>query len=47
MLSVKFHSDPHGHHALIRKLFTGAYHPEVEQVSAPRVLLSLAQTLLS
>ena len=44
-LSLQFHPDPWIRHALIRKLFTGAYHHDVEQVATHKVFFSLAQAL--
>ena len=47
LLTVNFHTETWIRHALIRKLFTGAYHKEVESISALTVFRSLARTLFS
>ena len=44
-LTLQFHPDPWIRHALIRKLFTGAYHHDVEQIPTVKVFTSLAQAL--
>ena len=44
-LTVQFHPEPWIRHALIRKLFTGAYHQDVEQIAAAKVITSLAHAL--
>ncbi|MFY9855396.1 MAG: glycosyltransferase, partial [Terracidiphilus sp.] len=46
LLTVKFGSDVWVRHALIRKLFTGDYHREVENISAPSVFARLIGALL-
>ena len=46
-LTLQFAADDWIRHALIRKLFTGAYHHDVEQIATHRVFLSLAQALFS
>jgi len=46
VLTVKFNPDAWIRHALIRKLFTGAYHREVEHISAPAVFANLVGALL-
>jgi cellulose synthase (UDP-forming) len=45
-LTVHFDSDLWIRHTLIRKLFTGAYHHEVERISAPAVFGNLVSALL-
>ena len=47
VLTINFHPDPWIRHALIRKLFTGAYHQDVEQIAAAKVLSSLAHALFA
>ena len=47
VLTIHFHPEPWIRHALIRKLFTGAYHQDVEQIAAARVLSSLAHALFA
>ncbi len=44
---VRFHDVPWIRHALIRKLFTGEYHRDVEGVKGRAVLTTLARTLFS
>lgn len=46
-LTLQFHADAATYHALIRKLFTGTYHQEVEQVGTFTVLSTLAKNLVS
>jgi cellulose synthase (UDP-forming) len=46
-LAVQFRPDVKVRRALIVKLFTGAYHQDVEVISAPGVFKSLAKTLAS
>jgi len=46
-LALRFHADPVMRRALIVKLFTGAYHQEVEVVHVPTVLKTLAKALVS
>ena len=45
LLTLEFHPDSWIRHALIRKLFTGAYHQDVEQIATARVLSTLAHAL--
>lgn len=47
LLTIQFDPDPWIRHALIRKLFTGTYHQDVEQISAFSVLSTLAHNLVS
>ena len=47
VLTLNFHPDPWIRHALIRKLFTGAYHQDVEQIATMKVLTSLAHALFA
>ena len=44
-LTLQFHPDPWIRHALIRRLFTGAYHHDVEQIATHKVFATLAQAL--
>ncbi len=44
-LAIQFHPDPWIRHALIRKLFTGAYHRDVESIAPARVFTALAQAM--
>ena len=46
-LTLQFHDDPWIRHALIRKLFTGAYHQDVEQINTGKVLTTLARALFN
>jgi cellulose synthase (UDP-forming) len=46
-LTLQFSSDPSIRHALIRKLFTGDYHQDVEQIKAFSVLSTLSHNLVS
>jgi cellulose synthase (UDP-forming) len=46
-LTLQFHDDPWIRHVLIRKLFTGAYHHDVERISVWAVFSTLAHTLAS
>ncbi len=46
-LTLSFHPDAWIRHALIRKLFTGAYHQDVEHIATARVFVTLAQALFS
>jgi cellulose synthase (UDP-forming) len=45
MLTLHFRDDPWIRHALIRKLFTGAYHQDVETISATAVFSTLAHAM--
>ena len=47
LLTIQFASEPWVRHALIRKLFTGSYHQDVEEISALAVLSTLAHNLVS
>jgi cellulose synthase (UDP-forming) len=47
LLTLQFSADPWIRHALIRKLFTGGYHQDVEQISAFSVLSTLGHNLVS
>lgn len=47
LLSIQFAPDPWIRHALIRKLFTGGYHQDVEEIGAFSVLSTLARNLVS
>ncbi len=47
LLTLSFHTETWIRHALIRKLFTGAYHKEIESISALAVFRSLGRTLFS
>lgn len=47
LVSVRFAQETGLRHALIRKLFTGAYHQDVQEVSARRVLVRLFRTIVS
>lgn len=47
LLAVQFHPDVKVRRALIVKLFTGAYHQDVEVINAGGVFRSLAKTLAS
>ena len=47
LVTVQFRPDPWIRHALIRKLFTGLYHHDVEQISAWSVLSTLSHNLIS
>ncbi|MBW4038811.1 MAG: glycosyltransferase [Acidobacteria bacterium] len=47
VLTLQFDSDASARHALIRKLFTGMYHQDIEEVSAFTVLSTLARNLVS
>ena len=44
-LTLQFHPDPWIRHALIRRLFTGTYHQDVEQIATSQVFASLAHAL--
>jgi cellulose synthase (UDP-forming) len=46
-LAVSFDADRETRRVLIRELFTGNYHNEVETISAPQVYLALARALAS
>lgn len=46
-LALAFHSSPEVRRALIVKLFTGAYHRDVEQINASSVFGTLAKALVS
>lgn len=46
LLTVRFDSDRWIRHVLIRKLFTGSYHHEVERISVPAVFGNLIHALL-
>jgi cellulose synthase (UDP-forming) len=47
VLTLQFNPDDSSRHALIRKLFTGMYHQDIEEVSALAVLCTLARNLVS
>jgi hypothetical protein len=47
LLSIEFASDPWIRRALIRKLFTGSYHQDVEEIRAFSVLLAVGRNLIS
>jgi hypothetical protein len=47
LLKLQFHDDKWIRHALIKKLFTGDYHKDVEAVHAGSVFLALARDLIS
>ena len=47
VLTLNFHPEPWVRHALIRNLFTGAYHQDVEQIATLKVLTSLAHALFA
>ena len=47
IVRVEFHNHSWIRHSLIRKLFTGEYHRDVEQVRARRVVFSLTRALFS
>ncbi len=47
LLTLQFQVETWIRHALIRKLFTGAYHQDVETISGPAVMGTLAKALLS
>jgi hypothetical protein len=47
LLTIQFAPEPWIRHALIRKLFTGGYHQDVEEISALAVLSTLAHNLVS
>ena len=44
-LTLQFHPDPWIRHILIRRLFTGAYHQDVEQIATHKVFATLAHAL--
>jgi cellulose synthase (UDP-forming) len=46
LLTIEFHDDLWIRHSLIRKLFTGNYHREIENISARAVLLNLIHVLI-
>jgi hypothetical protein len=46
-LSIEFAPDPWIRHALIRKLFTGNYHQDLEEIRALSVLFALGRNLIS
>jgi cellulose synthase (UDP-forming) len=46
-VTIQFAPDPWIRHALIRKLFTGSYHQDVEKISAFSVLSTLGHNLIS
>ncbi len=47
LLAIQFAPDPWIRHALIRKLFTGSYHQDVEEIRASSVLSTLGRNLIS
>ncbi len=47
LLTIQFAAEPWIRHALIRKLFTGSYHQDVEEIRAFSVLSALAHNLIS
>ena len=47
LLTIQFHSATWIRHALIRKLFTGAYHREIENIKVRHVMTSLVRVLVS
>jgi len=46
ILSIQFHEETWIRHALIRKLFTGDYHQDVERIDAGAVVMTLARDLI-
>jgi hypothetical protein len=46
-LALKFHQDPVMRRLLILHLFTGKYHQDVESVSVPQVMRTLAKVMVS
>ncbi len=47
LLTINFHTETWIRHALIRKLFTGAYHKEIEAINTLTVFRTLCRTLFS
>lgn len=46
-VTIQFAPDPWIRYALIRKLFSGNYHQDVEEISATPVLSTLGRNLIS
>jgi hypothetical protein len=47
LVTVRFMPDPWIRHALIRKLFTGSYHQDIEKIGAFTVLTAVTKNLVS
>jgi hypothetical protein len=45
LMTVRFHDEAWIRHALIRKLFTGDYHHDVEEINATAVFAILGRNL--